>query len=97
MEEDIIKKEAGISCVIIVFRYLGRVHKEVIKSFMPVNDEKCIQNISHKSCRAEITRNKNIVLDLRKIGCEEIDWFVVALDRGKWLVCVNTEINLHVT
>jgi hypothetical protein len=36
------------------------------------------KNISPKSFREEITRNKNIILDLRKIGYEEMNWFIVA-------------------
>jgi hypothetical protein len=45
---------------------------------MPVKNEKCIQNIGHKSFREEITWKKiYIIKDLRKIGCEEMGWFVM--------------------
>jgi hypothetical protein len=34
-------------------------------------------------------------VDLKAIGCENVDWIQVAQDRGQWLVVVNMVMNLR--
>jgi hypothetical protein len=36
-------------------------------------------------------------MDLREIGCEDVDWIYLAKDMGKWRALVNTVMNLRVT
>jgi hypothetical protein len=38
----------------------------------------------------------NIKMDLREIGWDDIDWIVLAQDKGKWRALVNTVINIRV-
>jgi hypothetical protein len=38
----------------------------------------------------------NIKVDIRDIGCENIDWIDLPQNREQWLVRVNTIINLRV-
>jgi hypothetical protein len=38
----------------------------------------------------------NIIMDLRKMGWEGVDWMHVAEDRGQWKALVNMMINLWV-
>jgi hypothetical protein len=35
-------------------------------------------------------------LDVKEIGCEDVDWLHVAQDRDQWQVLVNTAMNLRV-
>jgi hypothetical protein len=35
-------------------------------------------------------------MDLRKIGCEDVNWIHLAQDRDEWWVLVNTVMNLRV-
>jgi hypothetical protein len=37
-----------------------------------------------------------IITDLRKICCDGVDWIHLAQDRDRWLVIVNTVMNLRV-
>jgi len=39
----------------------------------------------------------NIRMNLRKTGCERVDWMHLAQDRAQWWAVVNTEINPQVT
>jgi hypothetical protein len=34
--------------------------------------------------------------DLRKVGCEGMDWINVAQDRNRWWAFLNVVMNLHV-
>jgi hypothetical protein len=36
----------------------------------------------------------NIKTDLREIGLEAVDWINLAKDRGRWLVRINTVMNI---
>jgi hypothetical protein len=38
----------------------------------------------------------NIRMDLRDIGCEEVDWIHLAQDRGTRWAFVNTVVNIRV-
>jgi hypothetical protein len=38
----------------------------------------------------------NIIVDLRKIGCEDVDWMHLAQDRDQWQVLVKTVMNIWV-
>jgi hypothetical protein len=38
----------------------------------------------------------NIKMDIRKIGCGDVDWIHLAQDRDRWRALVNTVINLRV-
>jgi hypothetical protein len=38
----------------------------------------------------------NIRRNLKKIGCDSVDWMYLALDRDQWQTLVNTVINLQV-
>jgi hypothetical protein len=38
----------------------------------------------------------NTKLELREIGCDDIDWIDVAQDRDQWRALVNTVLNLRV-
>jgi hypothetical protein len=38
----------------------------------------------------------NIILDLREIGWDGVDWIDVAQDRDHWRALVNTVLNLRV-
>jgi hypothetical protein len=38
----------------------------------------------------------NINVDLREIGCNDVDWFDLAQDKGQWRAIVNTVMNLRV-
>jgi hypothetical protein len=38
----------------------------------------------------------NIKMDLREIGCDEVDWIGLAQDRDKWRTLVNAVMNLRV-
>ena len=46
--------------------------------------------------RPKRRRKDNVKMDLQEVGCEGVDWFVVAQDRDRWLVLVNVEMNLWV-
>jgi hypothetical protein len=35
-------------------------------------------------------------MHLKEVGCEDVDWIHVALDRDEWMAVVNTIINLRV-
>jgi hypothetical protein len=35
-------------------------------------------------------------MDLREVGCEEVDWMHLAQDRGHWWVLMNTVMSLWV-
>jgi hypothetical protein len=39
----------------------------------------------------------NIKMDLREIGCDDIDWIDLAQNRDQWRALVNTVMNLRVT
>jgi hypothetical protein len=39
-------------------------------------------------------REDNIKIDLRKIGCDGMEWFDLALDRDQWRALVNMVMNL---
>jgi hypothetical protein len=39
----------------------------------------------------------NVKMDLREVGWGRIDWIDLAQDRDRWLVVVNTLINLWVS
>jgi hypothetical protein len=39
---------------------------------------------------------KNIKMDLREIGWDDMDWTDLAQDRGQWWTLVNTVMNLQV-
>jgi hypothetical protein len=34
-------------------------------------------------------------MDLQEVGCEGMDWIVVAKDRDRWQACVNVVMNLQ--
>jgi hypothetical protein len=38
----------------------------------------------------------NIRMDLRKIGCDDVDWIDLAQDRDQWRALVSTVMNLRV-
>jgi hypothetical protein len=38
----------------------------------------------------------NIIIDLREIGWDGVDWIDLAQDRDQWRALVNTVINLRV-
>jgi hypothetical protein len=38
----------------------------------------------------------NIIMDLRNIGCEGLDWMHLAQDRDQWQAVVDTVMNLRV-
>jgi len=38
----------------------------------------------------------NIRMDLRQIGCEDVDWIHLPQDRDHWRAVVNTVMNLRV-
>jgi hypothetical protein len=38
----------------------------------------------------------NIRTDLKEIGCNGMDWILLAQDRGQWRALVNTVMNLLV-
>jgi hypothetical protein len=38
----------------------------------------------------------NIIMDLREIGWDRMDWIDVAQDREQWRALVNTAMNLRV-
>jgi hypothetical protein len=35
-------------------------------------------------------------MDLKEVGCGDMDWIELAQDRGRWPVLVNVVINLRV-
>jgi len=37
----------------------------------------------------------NIKMDLQEVGCEGMDWIVVAKDRNRWRAHVNVVMNLQ--
>jgi hypothetical protein len=39
---------------------------------------------------------KNIKMELREIGRDDMDWFDLAQDRDQWKALVNTVMNLRV-
>jgi len=38
----------------------------------------------------------NIRMDLQEVGCGDIDWIGLALDRDRWRTLVNAVMNLRV-
>jgi hypothetical protein len=38
----------------------------------------------------------NIKMDLREIGCDDMDWIDLAQDRERWRALVNTVMNIRV-
>jgi hypothetical protein len=38
----------------------------------------------------------NIRMDLKDVGCEDVDWIHQIRDRNQWRVFVNTVMNLRV-
>ena len=42
-------------------------------------------------------REANIKMDLREVGCVDMDWIDLAEDRDRWGAVVNTVMNLLVT
>jgi hypothetical protein len=38
----------------------------------------------------------SILMDLREIGCDRVDWIDMAQDRDQWRALVNTVLNLRV-
>jgi hypothetical protein len=40
--------------------------------------------------------NTSIIINLRKIGWDGMDWIDLAQDRDKWRAVVNTVMNLRV-
>jgi hypothetical protein len=38
----------------------------------------------------------NIKIDLREIGCNDMDWIYLAQDRDQWRALVSTVMNLRV-
>jgi hypothetical protein len=49
-----------------------------------------------KLTRLRIGFEDNIKMDLREIGFGDVDWINWAQDRDRWLVLVNTVMNLRV-
>jgi hypothetical protein len=46
-----------------------------------------------------ITRRRwedNIMMDLKKVGCESVDWIELAQDTDRWRTLVNAVMNLWV-
>jgi hypothetical protein len=39
----------------------------------------------------------NIIMDLREIGWDGLDWIDLAQNRDKWMALVNTVMNLRVS
>jgi hypothetical protein len=39
----------------------------------------------------------NIIMDVREIGCEVVNWIHLAQDRDQWQALVNTVINLWIS
>jgi hypothetical protein len=38
---------------------------------------------------------ENIKIELREIGCDDMDWIDLAQDRDQWRALVNTVMNLR--
>ena len=38
----------------------------------------------------------NINMDLRELGCGDMDWIDLAQDRDRWQTLVNAVMNLHI-
>jgi hypothetical protein len=38
----------------------------------------------------------NIKMDFQEVGCEDMEWIELALDRDKWRVLVNAVMNIRV-
>jgi hypothetical protein len=38
----------------------------------------------------------NIKMNLKDVGCDNVEWIQLAQDRAKWLAVVNTVMNLRV-
>jgi hypothetical protein len=38
----------------------------------------------------------NIRMDLGEVGCDDVDWIGLALDRNRWRALVNLVLNLRV-
>jgi hypothetical protein len=45
------------------------------------------------SCRCE----DNIMLDIREVGLENVDWIHLAQDRNRWRALMDTAMNFQVT
>jgi hypothetical protein len=40
---------------------------------------------------------KNVKMDLQEVGCWDMDWIDLALDRDRWWALVNAVMNLLVS
>jgi len=68
---------------------------------MQGSNEKFIQNFGQKKWKKPLRRHMHrwegsIIMDLRKIGWEDVEWIHLAQDKDDWWALVNTVMNLQV-
>jgi len=59
----------------------------------------CIKNLKRRDHYEDlgVDGENNIIMDLREIGWEDVDWTHLAQDKDQWRALVNTGINFGVT